>query len=82
MDDLVQDALVALVAYWTAAVAEGTEGRTHDTPDGAAANALHRVMQAVRAYATAAVLAERERAAPRPLPPPPNGDGHGTPPVV
>lgn len=49
---------MALGAYWEAAVAEGAEGRDHDTPDGDAQRALKAVHSAVAAMVTA----ERETA--------------------
>ena len=47
----------ALAAYWDAAYAEGRDGRTHDTEDGAAQRALNSVHDAVRDL----LAAERER---------------------
>lgn len=49
----------ALAAYWDAAYAEGRDGRTHDTEDGAAQRALNSVHDAVRDL----LAAERERCA-------------------
>lgn len=46
----------ALGAYWDTAYAEGLEGRTHDTNDGAAERARRNVMASVAAL----VAAERE----------------------
>lgn len=44
---------LALGAYWDAAVAEGADGRDHDTPDGDAQRALEAVHSAVAAIVTA-----------------------------
>lgn len=49
----------ALAAYWDAAYAEGRDGRTHDTEDGAAQRALNSVHDAVRDL----LATERERCA-------------------
>ena len=48
---------MALDAYWSAAFAEGAEGRDHDTHDGEAQRALLAVKSAV----TATIAAERKR---------------------
>lgn len=46
------DRLMALVAqYWELAYAEGAEGRTHDTEDGAAQRTLSEIRAAAQALA-------------------------------
>lgn len=49
----------ALDAWWEAAVAEGREGRTHDTEGGAAQRALQDIWAAHTAAAVAAATAAR-----------------------
>ncbi len=45
----------ALAAYWDAAYTEGQQGRTHDTPDGAAQTALNALRTAIAAAAIRAL---------------------------
>jgi hypothetical protein len=52
----------ALDAWWGTAYAEGREGRTHDTEDGAAQKALRDIWAAHSAQIAAAVAKEHEHA--------------------